>query len=197
MKMRHMFEKMMLLIPFLSLGLMVQGQTWDVQAMADQKKMKVTLDKASNDMKLRILDEEGHLLVDEAISPSELPGKVFNLEKLAIGPYTLVYSDARVELERDFSVTATGVEIQTGEQAYYKPVFQYRDKKLDVSFFNREKGAVSVKIRNEKGDLVYQDELKESFLLEKRYNLDGLASGNYSVVVQTPRKNYYKELAVR
>ncbi len=196
MKMRHITVNLFLLFAFVLVAVSGNGQAIEVQPVADQKKMALTLKKASNNMKVRILDEAGHYLVNQPITRADMPGKVFNLEKLRNGTYKLIVTGENMETEQDFAVTNQGVEIKTEPITFYTPSFRYNDQMLDISFMNQSAEAVSISIRNNKGDVVYQDEIKEMRLLEKRYNLDGLATGEYQVVFQTPRKSYYKDLTI-
>ncbi len=196
MKLKLMTEKTLLLFLFLLATTVVSGQSWNVEAAPESKKVTVTQIGAVRDWTAKIRNTTGDMLLYEYFNGEKNPGKVFNLENVEPGRYTLTLVDDRGEQDSEIEITEEGVICGDKVAFYPAPNIRFEGQKLDVSFLNQAKEDVQIAIRNNRGDVVFQEEIGESYLLEKRYDLKELARGNYQLVVQTSRKNYYKDLAI-
>jgi len=196
MKLKPITEKTMLFLLFLLAATVVSGQSWNVTAAPESKKVTVTQIGVVRDWTAKIRNTTGDILLNEYFNGNKNPGKVFNLENVEPGLYTLTLMDERGEQDSEIEITEEGVICGEKTSFFPAPNIRFEDQKLDVSFLNQAKEDVQITIRNNRGDVVFQEEIGESYLLEKRYDLKELARGNYQLVVQTSRKSYYKDLAI-
>ncbi|MCB0589095.1 MAG: hypothetical protein KDD06_27650, partial [Phaeodactylibacter sp.] len=77
------------------------------------------------------------------------------------------------------------------------PVIRAEDDFVDVSLFNGRIGDVTINILDSNNEQVFQEKLENVLVVEKRYRLDKLPWGRYTIEVVTPSKSYRKPFEVR
>lgn len=171
-------------------------QSWEVDAIPQEKKVAVKLKGNASNVIVRIIDADQNTLVNQTLKGTKTSGQIFNLEKLQPGEYTILVADTREEVEQSLKVTKKDVVLANDAKAYFVPNIRFQNQKLDVSYLNQNLDDVTIRIEDTRGEVVYEDAVEEELLLEKRYDLKGLRNGNYQLIVETPRKSYYKSLAI-
>lgn len=103
------------------------------------------------------------------------------------------------EVVQPITLTKYGVEADPNKvRKFYAPIFKVHDNQyVDVSYFAGKLDDVIVTIFNNNGSTVYRERLDNVLLVEKRYDLETLPWGRYTIQVETEANVYTKDFDVR
>lgn len=171
------------------------------------KIMKTGLDKLSlvmEDLSLgteatvSIEDTKGFVLISEEVKKTNSFAKVFNLKNLPAGDYKMVINTQTRKTIQPITLTEKDITVDVNKRkVIFHPTIRMNESFLDVTWLGNRISDVKVSISNEQGVVVFGDNIKNVFKIEKRYNVAQLERGVYTVRVKTPHDSYYEELVVR
>jgi len=162
------------------------------------KKFYLSLENVSTQTSIQIIDQEGFVLIDEKIAASEQFTKIFNMEKLISGHYTLVIKSDYKETIQPIVVTSRELIMEEGNRLeFYPAIIAMEKQNVNVSLFNPTKSKVNFSIIDGEGEVVFRDVLKDQMVVGKRYNLKQLPTGTYTVLVDTSKEVYARDLTIR
>lgn len=188
-------KKGMLLLLALAGVTAAQAQQWKVQQVAGQKKVALVIEDYQQGLEARLENDRGQVLARQEITRDDMPGKIFNLNSLPEGNYRLYVTAGLTTTEQSFQILEHGL-LMEGATISYAPSIRLINRKLDVSLMNEAEEDVTISIRDDRGEVIFQDDLQEVFKLEKRYDLAQLDRGVYQLVVNTSGKQYYKRIDI-
>jgi hypothetical protein len=162
------------------------------------KKVSVAINNLKRDATINFLDQKGSTLASEVINAEMKPVvKVFNLKNLPAGSYSLVVSTGSKETIQPVTITKDDIFVEEGlRQVYLVPTIKIGDDYVDVSWLNGRISDMNVEIRDTQGRTIFEDELNNVLKVERRYNIEQLERGDYTMIVSTPFKKYYQRLKV-
>ena len=160
------------------------------------KQVVVELAGFAGPVSLQLKSEKEELLVDEIVPVGAAFAKVFNLSQLPAGRYELFVGSTNKEVVQPLIVTEADVVLNEGQRReYFAPTALLRDRNLDLNWFSsRIAGQVEVVILDNAGTPIFRDAIKNVFRLERRYRLEHLPRGQYTLRITTPHKTYYQAL---
>lgn len=166
-----------------------------------EKKFSLTIEGMSEREKVSITlsNEDGQVLLQEEAKGKKEFAKVFNLKQLPAGEYFLTVSTNLRKSVQPITLTSGEVLVNPDKRReFYSPVISVGGSEyVDVSLFNGRIANITVNIRNHGSELVFQEKLENVLVVEKRYRLDKLPWGQYTIEVITPDDTYYKTFNVR
>lgn len=161
------------------------------------KRVSVIVEQLAAPASVWVVNAEGVVLLEEKTSGVKF-AKLFNLELLPAGEYKVIVSTERKEIIQPLTLQGNAVVINDNKrEEYFTPYIRLREGAVDVMMFNNRLADVSVVIYNDQGNAVYEDTMENVLKVEKRYSLNDLEKGSYTVRVSTPRKDYYQAVAVK
>jgi len=162
------------------------------------KKFYLSLEDVSAQTSIQIIDQDGFVLVEENVAASEQFTKVFNMGKLISGNYTLVIKSDYKKTVQPIVVTSRELILEEEKrQEFYPAIIVAEKENVSVSLLNPTKSEVKFSIIDREGEVIFRDELKDKMVIGKRYNLEQLPAGNYTVLVYTSNDVYSKDLTLR
>lgn len=168
--------------------------TVDIASIGVSKKVKITINNLKSDATLAITDQAGGILITESIEKGTF-GKIYNLELLPDGLYTIGIATTMKEIEQPFRIEQEAIIINTAQKRERLLPFVRLDQKIiNVSMLNSRVTDVTVKIKNDAGDVLLTENLGYVVKVEKRYNLAALDRGRYQVIIETPDRTYYRDV---
>ncbi len=143
---------------------------------------------------IRIEDEAGVILWEENLQVTGDVAKKYNLTHLPDGRYYALVSDEIRTITQPLTIRKSRATIIGTERIVnFKPmVFQHEDK-LDINWLTAGE-EVSLKLFDQNGNVVMKQIFNEGTTLHKRLSLEQLPAGNYTLKLQTPKANYYREV---
>ena len=161
------------------------------------KKVSVVVEQLASPATVWLVNANGTILLEEKTT-SEKFARVFNLELLPAGEYKVVVNTERKEIVQPLTLQQNAVVVkETRREEHFAPFIRIREGAIDVMLLNNRLTNVSVAILDEQGGTVFQENMENVLKVEKRYTLNDLSKGNYTVRVSTPRKDYYHAVAVK
>lgn len=161
-----------------------------------EKKISFEARGVQGQSKVSLIDNEGVRLYAKTWKDQTKVGKIFDLEQLPAGNYTLVFETEANEILQPFSIEARQIELAVSDRIVrYIPVVTKNEAFIDVSWTNDRMSSLVIQIEDEDGELLVEDKLKSVLKVARRYNVSRLASGTYFVKVKTSKKTYYKEIS--
>ena len=109
--------------------------------------------------------------------------QIYDFKDLADGNYVLNLKVNDTKVMNDFQVTGNGIEV--GEsKVRFAPYFDFKNNELKLSYLNFDQENLRLYFYNNEG-LVYESKLGKDFSITTGYDLSGLNSGNYKVVLSS------------
>ncbi|MDX1942203.1 MAG: hypothetical protein SFU99_16685 [Saprospiraceae bacterium] len=168
-----------------------------IEKSGSEKKVSVIVEQITSAVTVEIATKNGFVL-ETKTSEGDKFAKIFNVESLEEGNYqVIVYAGTR-EIIQPFSIKNDQILLNAAErQTYFVPTMTWKNDALDLMMFNTRLADVNFRLTDELGNTIFEDSMKNVLKVERRYNLDELASGKYVVEVLTPHKTYYKDIVVQ
>lgn len=162
------------------------------------KKFYLALENVSVETSIRIVDVEGFTLVEESAAANETFEKVFNLENLKSGRYTLIIKSSYKETVQPITVTGRHLIVdESKRQEYFPAIINTVGESVNLSLLNPTKSQVTFSILNNAGDVLYRDVLKDMVTIEKIYDLSQMSEGRYTIRVNTSHETFYHNVNLR
>lgn len=163
-----------------------------------EKKFSLSIEGLKETAEITLTDLNGQVLLSQKTEGLKNFAKVFNLSQLPSGNYFLTVSTSLRETVQPITLTDSEVLVDySKKREFFSPVIRAEKGHVDVSLFNGRIGDVTVEILDNNGDTIFREKLENVLVVEKRYQLDKLPWGVYSIEVRTPAKTYYKNFDVR
>ncbi len=134
----------------------------------------------SDQISVQIKEATGVVILDETVKNSKGLRK-YNLKNLPDGQYTLEVSNALKITTQDFTIESNSVQLSDVINTVYKPVIIWNESKLDINLLTLGNKAL-INIIDKDNNIVFAENL-ETPAVHKRYDLSGLADGEYTVTV--------------
>lgn len=161
------------------------------------KRVSVVMEQLASPTSVWVVNEDGIVLLEEKTTGAKF-AKMFNLELLPAGEYKVIVNMERKEIIQPVTLQENAVVINENKrEEFFSPYIKVREDAIDVMLFNGRLTDVSVAIFDEQGSAVYEDTMQNVLKVEKRYSLNDLARGSYTVRVSTSHKDYYQAVAVK
>lgn len=163
-----------------------------------ERKFSLSIEGLTEKAEITLSDIDGQVLLSQKTEGQKEFAKVFNLNQLPSGDYFLTVATSLRETVQPITLTETEVLVDYNKKReFFSPVIQVKGEHIDVSMFNGRIGNVTINILDHNNEPVFQEKLENVLVVEKRYNLDQLHWGRYSIEVITPSKTYNKAFQVR
>lgn len=137
---------------------------------------------SKSDITVKILDEDGHVLVQKNYPANvSVKSKRFNVSKLIAGNYEFILSDNQKISKHSFSVKPDAVEIAQNSETFNKPHFALSGTDLKINYLNL--GNLSnIKILNNINETVYEAFINTP-IYSKQFDLALLDKGEVTVIL--------------
>jgi hypothetical protein len=163
-----------------------------------EQKFALTINKLKEKAEIILRDQEGIILMNETADASGAYAKVFNLSNLPEGTYYMSIRTSTRETVQPIKLDKNGVTVvESKRKEIYSPTIKSTPKYVDVSLYNGKIDDVKISILDNNAQLVFEEELNNVLIVEKRYNTDKLQWGNYTMIVETPYDVYSRDFTVR
>ncbi len=136
-------------------------------------------------------DTEGVSLVSETVKVTPNFVKAYRLENLPNGKYHFTVKRNGVKVVQYFDITPIGISMSDNErEETLLPSLKQKGDKVFVSSFVKKGDKTSVRILNNEGGLVFEDQYSED-VLRKTFDISKLQAGIYFFEVQTADATEY------
>lgn len=136
-------------------------------------------------------DTEGVSLVSETVKVTPNFVKAYRLENLPNGKYHFTVKRNGVKVVQYFDITPIGISMSDNErEETLLPSLKQTGDKVFVSSFVKNGDKTSVRILNNEGGLVFEDQYSEG-VLRKTFDISKLQAGVYFFEVQTADEAEY------
>jgi cell division protein YceG involved in septum cleavage len=162
------------------------------------KQVSVELAGFAGPVSLMLKSEKQEILVNESVPVGAAFAKIFNLSQLPAGRYELHVGSETKDVVQPLTVTEADVILTEGQRReFFAPTALLRGRNLDFNWFSsRIVGQVEVVILDDNGVPFFKDAVKNVFRVERRYRLEHLPRGQYTLRFTTPHKTYYQSIAL-
>ena len=136
-------------------------------------------------------DTEGVSLVNETVKVTPNFVKAYRLENLPNGKYSFTVKRNGVKVVQSFDITPLGISLSESErEETLLPTLKQTGDMVFVSSFTKTGDKTSVRILNNEGGLVFEDQYSEG-VLRKTFDISKLKAGIYFFEVQTADETEY------
>jgi len=140
---------------------------------------------------LRIKDQQGRILHREVLKGEDAYMKKYDFSSLPTGEYV-------VEVRTENGITEEAFSLSEGQTqaVYFKPAVKVEPQKVSVVFQNRIDSPVSLKLFDERGRVLYEEQVASQEKFAKGLNLSKLNSGQYSLSILGDNYVYTRSIDV-
>ena len=109
-----------------------------------------------------------------------------------MGEYSLrIEGNSQIFLQ-PLTINNNTLQIDTkASRILYKPTIVIRDASVDLNFLQLENTHTTIELRNQLGEVVYSQVIKDTGGLCRRFNIAALKEGKYMFVVKTKDLIHY------
>lgn len=159
----------------------------------EDNKFYLSLENASAQTSIRILDKKGFTWVEETVVNSGQFKKVFNLDPLPSGAYSLIIKSDIKETVQPITVTSEGLILdEKGRLEYFQASLIQQRQSVRLSLLNPTKSEVRIFVITNAGKILFQDAVKDEHVIDKYYNLKQLPAGNYTILIDNAHEVFSK-----
>lgn len=171
-----------------------QGLEVEIQTVGLLPKVSVLMKGLHGETLVQLKDAEGHLLIKESTNEAKY-GKIFDFSELKDGRYELLLLTGNKEIVQPVFKNGRKLTVNKDyRKVYFSPVVRVQGSQVDLTWFNGRVCDMKVAITTPNGDVIFADQIDNVIKVEKRYNLQQVESGNYTMVINTPRRTYYETI---
>ncbi|MEM9675294.1 MAG: hypothetical protein AAF992_22070 [Bacteroidota bacterium] len=141
---------------------------------------------------LRIKDQQGRVLHREVLKGEDAYMKKYDFSSLPTGEYV-------VEVRTNAGVTEETFSLNEGQTqaVYFKPAIKVEPQKVSVVFQNRINSPVSLKLFDERGRVLYEEQVASQEKFAKGLDLSRLNGGQYSLSILGDNYVYTRSIDVK
>ncbi len=161
----------------------------------DAKKFRVSLPVAKAEVAL--IDADGTVLYQGSLKQTNGVGTAFNVATLPDGQYYLTATNDTFWFSQGLTISNNRLTVNENmtQEAVQPTLTAYDRNKFEVMMPTKNVSNVKLAIYNANDELVYQDSFRNH--ANRRFNLDGLPTGNYTVFVGPSEKLFSQHVVVR
>lgn len=150
----------------------------------------------ADNVKCTFTNEEGIIIFRDQISTENRVSKKYDLGQLPMGKYTIEVNDLMKVERLELVISKEGIEFsnEIAEITYKPTVWLNEDKTVDFNLLALGQVA-SISISSLEGE-IFTESFKKQSSISKRFNLNGLESGEYTVRVSINGKTFTHTLAL-
>lgn len=149
-------------------------------------------------MEVVFMDATGNTVFIDNIKEMLSLGKAYDLKALPKGEYMLKMTTPYHEVNQLFEIKKNDIVLNEATQKFISaPLIDLGDGFFDLKFNSQKLAALGVVILDQSGNSVFEDQLGNVVAVNKRYHLEAIAKGNYTIKVTTPEKIYYRDIIVK
>ncbi len=141
---------------------------------------------------LRIKDHVGRVLYREVLTGEEAYMKKYDFSRLPSGEYVVEVRTKTGVTEEAFSLNEGAANV-----VYFKPAIKIESQKVSVVFQNRINSPVSLKLFDERGRVLYEEQVASQEKFAKGLNLSKLNQGQYSLAILGKNYVYTKSIDLK
>jgi len=133
-----------------------------------------------------IKDANGQTLIHETISQQAQFGRMYNLENLPEGKYTVTIENDELVIIQPIVINRRFLSIyESKRKEILKPTILVVDDFIAVNMLHFEKEAISLTVKDQQGQVLYTHQFKSFGSLNKQLNISNLPLGVYSLEIAT------------
>ncbi|MCB0704209.1 MAG: hypothetical protein KDC34_02825 [Saprospiraceae bacterium] len=176
--------------------------TMEVKAVGQGKMIYVSVQtKGSGTVNITISDKQNHVLFTEVLDDQATTfEKLFNLNSLESGNYTLNIEDEFKTIIQPFRVAKSSIEINTDIRTEdFKPLILFNSEKenIDINWLLNAQKDFKVVISDERNNTVYKEIVENTWNVHKRYDISNFPAGYYKLMVTDGDSTYYEMINIK
>ncbi len=148
----------------------------------DKSKLHVSVPE-SYDMLVTISDMQGAIVFSEYVAENSVPGKLYNLQNLEDGMYSITTEAAHQTVKKQFLIENNEIKA-LDKSRDYAPYFRFENDKLKVNYLNKTLADVAV-ILEDDYRVYFEDEKKNRLNYGKIINTKDLPNGFYTLTLES------------
>jgi len=171
----------------------------EMEPLPQSKKVKVTLKTSLKDPKILVVDEQERILLEQPIiSGKAFVEQIIDLTNLPNGRYDILVKSVLKEIVQPILLTDHECVIKDYlRQEHYTPMLIPNEGYFDISWVGHRIGSFTLTLLDKGDNVVFKDKSENVLRVQKRFRIDRMAKGNYTVKMTTSYRTYYDELRIR
>lgn len=161
-----------------------------------EKVLTFTFDGQQGETKIKMIDNESHVIYSEEIDGLLSYSKKFDLSQLEEGKFFISVETQLKDLLYTISLTNDNVEITDSEERI-KPFFRKKGKSIFLNVLNTGGEKITIKVYSGDDRVLHQESYENEFLIEKAFNFENANADIYTIAVKKGSNTYYESLVVK
>jgi hypothetical protein len=197
-------KKMLSLVPFFMVSIVSYAQdslVCKISPSSEEAKAIIALRHLEGrNALIEIRDAEGKIVYEEQVEGKKEYAKIYNFEPLTNGSYTFNYEVEGVERTCTLNLENNKIQLENPHklQGFYQPIqLQLKENQAFLFVDNETKQSLAVLLFNKNGELVYSDNFFSNEDYRKRFNMQNLAKGEYTLSIQKGNTLFTEQVVIK
>lgn len=178
-----------------------QGEQLEFKVINDNSFTIKLQNPKKTTIELSIRDIHGVAVHTETIKENQIANKQYNLKALPTGEYSVVIiNDQYINIQTLFKKNNKILFDIESSQKMYIPTFSDKLGFLDMNILGASEVDYNVKIQDEEGNILFNENFISESLIQRRFNLTKLEEGQYNITVymeaSTFSESFYKSVDI-
>ncbi len=162
------------------------------------KTFRLTLQDNAKNIQLRLVDQSGFTLYEEAIDGPVSYERVFNVSSLPTGNYKLELEYPTKHQILPVEIRTTSVVLDQSQMVeYFKPIVSQKGTTVSINMLNTKRGPLKILVYDtENNDLLSQSNLRGAVTLGKQFDFSQAKPGNYLISMTCNGQRYSQTITI-
>ena len=174
------------------------GEPVYFKPVTGEKKAIIAFDNKGKDGLVKITDIDSDVVYRTRIAETGRFEKVYNLNHLQSGEYSLYINSGNHEYLSRFVVSDFGVELKRSDELaqLQSPFFYKKDELLTISYINLDQNDIRIKFYDQYGNMLFENYYRGEATFNKRFDLQKLHFGSYRVEMNVGNNVFTQNIEV-
>lgn len=164
----------------------------------DKNSFSLFIGKVHFATRITLLDKRQNALFDQSIEKDSMFAKLFNVELLQEGEYSIRIEDRRQKKEIPLTILVNNIQFDhSSVLKFYKPVIHERGERVYINQFSPTGDPLYVTIFDKNNNLVYKEKLKGQTTLGKIYDFSQSMPGSYRVYCESKGGSMIQDVLIK
>lgn len=195
-----LFQKCVFALVFIGCSFILKASVEPEVSIRNQRGQSFSLHLKSMNKEtfdIQLSDQFGFALINEKVKDQDDYLKLYNLQELPTGNYTM-----RIESERKIILQPIYVHQEkksiemSAKKEIYKPAVKFEYPNLDLNMLHFEEDAVDIRVVDKIGNTLYKNKLFTTGSINERFKVTTFPVGDYTFEIRTKNYTYEQEFSI-
>jgi len=153
-------------------------------------KIKIEISQTGAPFTVLIRQKNGDIVFNDLVKTGDKFAKYYDLSTVEAGRYSVEVYAQGAKNRQTFYVDGEFLMVKKSYTENNPAYFNFANNKLNISYLNERQLEASLELLNIDGQVIFQDNLRNALVIQKRYDFTKLRVGEYTAVISSGDQKY-------